>query len=192
LVAGALRKENFINYYIGSIARKILRKSPCSVLIFTEPSTSFKKIDNILIDIENTPLLSGVMEAGLQQAALRKAKTIHFVRELKLYGLSLSVLSEYSMDELSIHRKNFIANEIVKIEKTVEKYDVTGFDTRIKILTGKAGYELRRYARKIRCDLLVMGAMENKLRLVDRLFMNNLEFIVEDIPCNLLIVKSKD
>lgn len=190
LIAGALRKENLINYYIGSIARKIIRKAPCSVLIFTEPSTLGKKINRMLIDVENTPLLSKVIEVGLQQARMRKVSFIHFVREMKLYGLSMSVLSEYSMDELSDHRKNLIEQEIKRIDKRLEKYDLTGFRKRIKILTGKAGYELRKYARKSDIDLMVIGALENKLSFVDRLFMNNLEFIVEDIPCNLLIVKS--
>lgn len=192
LIAGALRHENLINYYVGSIARKIIRKAPCSVLIFTEPSVKAVNISEIVIDIESTPLMMEVIHAGLQQAILRKAKTIHFTRELKLYGLSMSVLSEFSQEEMSIHRKNLIFTEIQKIEKILESLDVKGINTHIKILNGKSGFELRKYTRKINADLLVVGSMRYRLRFLDRLFMNNLEFIIEDIPCNLLIVKPTD
>ena len=35
LIAGALRKEKFIQYYLGTVARKILRRADCSVLMLT-------------------------------------------------------------------------------------------------------------------------------------------------------------
>ena len=38
LVAGALRKENFIQYYLGSFGRIILRLAVCSVLMLVDPS----------------------------------------------------------------------------------------------------------------------------------------------------------
>lgn len=133
-----------------------------------------------------------VIAAGLEQAKSRRAKTIHFARELKLFGLSMSVLSEYSKEEMSLHRKTLIFNELQRMEKIIEKLDVKGVNTHIKIITGKSGYELRKFARKINADLLVVGAVRRKLRFLDRLFINNLEYIIEDIPCNLLIVKSND
>lgn len=38
LIAGALEKESLIQYYIGSVARKIMRESSCSVLILSIPT----------------------------------------------------------------------------------------------------------------------------------------------------------
>ena len=189
LIAGALKHETLINYYIGSTARKILRKAPCSVLIFTEPSEKQRLLDEIIIDVEDSPVKSQVIRSGLQQARLGKAKTVHFIRELKLYGLSLSVLSEYSMNEISEQRKNLIYQEIRNIEKSIEDFDLEGLHTTFKIIAGKSGYELRKYAKKVNADLLVLGALKNRLSLIDRLFINNLEYIIQDIPCNLLIVK---
>ena len=93
---------------------------------------------------------------------------------------------------MSLHRKTLIFNELQRMEKIIEKLDVKGVNTHIKIITGKSGYELRKFARKINADLLVVGAVRRKLRFLDRLFINNLEYIIEDIPCNLLIVKSND
>ena len=38
LILGALQRENFLNYYVGSIARKITRRAKCSVLLLINPS----------------------------------------------------------------------------------------------------------------------------------------------------------
>src|ERR1041385_5437403 len=38
LVVGAMRKENMLRFYLGSVARKISRKAKCSVLLLTNPS----------------------------------------------------------------------------------------------------------------------------------------------------------
>ena len=38
LILGALKRENFLKYYVGSIARKITRQANCSVLLLINPS----------------------------------------------------------------------------------------------------------------------------------------------------------
>ena len=38
LILGALKRENFLKYYVGSIARKITRQAQCSVLLLIGPS----------------------------------------------------------------------------------------------------------------------------------------------------------
>lgn len=40
LIVGALQRENFVNYYLGSIARKITRGASCSVLLLINPSVT--------------------------------------------------------------------------------------------------------------------------------------------------------
>jgi nucleotide-binding universal stress UspA family protein len=189
LIAGALRQENFLNYYIGSVARKILRKAHCSLLILTEPSLKARNLKQIIIEVEDSPIKNKIIRYGLQFARIGKTKTIHFIRELNLYGLSLSVMSAYSMNELSEQKKNLIHLEAQNIEKSLKNHDLDGFHTNIKILSGKSGYEIRNFARKIKADLLVLGAPNSNLQFIDRLFMSNLEYIIKDIPCNLLIIK---
>ena len=190
LIAGALKNETLINYYIGSIARKILRKAPCSLLILTEPSEKVKKIGDIVIDAEDTLLRPEVFQVGLTLAKIKKPRMIHFVKEIKLYGLTMSVMSEYSIEETSVLRKNLIYQEIKKVEKVLENYDTGDSRINIKVLAGKSGYELRKFTRQVKADLLVIGAIRKKLDFIDRMFMNRLEYIIEDIPCNVLIIKN--
>ena len=37
LVLGALQQENIFKYYVGSIAREVTRKAPCSILLLIKP-----------------------------------------------------------------------------------------------------------------------------------------------------------
>ncbi|NJN28381.1 MAG: universal stress protein [Cyclobacteriaceae bacterium] len=191
LIAGALKHENLIDYYIGSIARKILRKAPCSILILTEPSEKGRKIQDMVVDVDEDPLRAEVIRSGLAMAVLQKPRIIHFVKEIKLYGLTMSVMSEYSIEETSVLRKNLIYKEIKKVEKVLDEFDMGATRTNIKIISGKSGFELRKFARQVKADLLVMGAVKKKLDIIDRLFTNKLEYIIEDIPCNLLLIKHK-
>ena len=50
LIAGALRREKLIQYYIGTIARQIMRKASCSVLILTHPSLTPRGFRNIVLE----------------------------------------------------------------------------------------------------------------------------------------------
>ena len=191
LIAGALRHENLLKYYVGSIALKILRQAPCSLLILIEPSVKLIRYNDIAIEAEDLSPHSSVLDIGIQLATSKNARHLYFVREAKLYALGLSVLSEYSMEEISEIRKKTVRQEYEKVEAKLSSVDLKGIPATIKIIAGKTGYELRKYASHIEADLLVIGAIKKRLNFIDRLFTNNLEFIFEDIPCNLLVIKNR-
>ena len=55
LLAGALTKENLIQYYIGTVARQIMRKANCSVLLLTQPVDEARGFKNVVVDAEESP-----------------------------------------------------------------------------------------------------------------------------------------
>ncbi|HEY9046011.1 MAG TPA: universal stress protein, partial [Ohtaekwangia sp.] len=57
LIAGALKKENLVQYYLGTVARKFLRKSDCSVLMLTDPSTTPHPFKDIVVNAEDSPFV---------------------------------------------------------------------------------------------------------------------------------------
>ena len=50
LILGAIQKENLFKYYVGSIARKITRKAPCSVLLLIKPSVERVSCKHIVVN----------------------------------------------------------------------------------------------------------------------------------------------
>jgi nucleotide-binding universal stress UspA family protein len=50
LIAGALQRENVVKFYFGSIARKLIRKSTCSLLMLINPANPAKAFRRIVIN----------------------------------------------------------------------------------------------------------------------------------------------
>ena len=191
LVAGALKKEDFINYYLGSIARKILRKADCSVLMLTEPSLESNPSKRMVIYAENSPYSIQAIKAGTYIGKTQKSKQLHIVREIKLYGLAMSVSSEKTEEELTEIRRNLVNEEILIVENILKKMDISGLKVNIKVISGKSGFELANFCNRTKADLLVVGSPNRKMGIFDRVFPHDLEYIFADLPCDLLIVNPK-
>ena len=53
---------------------------------------------------------------------------------------------------------------------------------------GKRGYSIGHYAQVVRADLLVMNP-PSKVSFCDKLFPNDIEYILEDLPTDVLIIR---
>jgi len=187
LIAGALKKEELITYYLGSVARRILRKADCSVLMLTEPSITPKPFKRMVIYAENSPYAKHAIKVGVQIGKLQRTKQLHIVREIKLYGLAMSVSGEMTEEEVTERRRKLVKQEIKNVEKELENLDTEGLKINIKVMSGKAGFELNKFCKRTRADLLVVGSPYRKMGVFDRMFPHDLEYIFADLPCDLLI-----
>ncbi len=188
LLAGALKKENLLQNYIGTIARKIMRKADCSLLMIQNPSEDRTPIQNIVVNAEDSPFVLQAIEAGCYIGQLEKAQWVHITRELKLLGLALSANEQCTEDEYHESMQGMVKEEIDEVEKILSKVPHHPLKVNIKMLSGKAGYELARFAERKKADLLVVGAPQRRFYLLDRIFPHDLEYIFANLPCNLLVV----
>jgi nucleotide-binding universal stress UspA family protein len=191
LIAGALQKENIIKYYLGTIGRTILRKADCSVLMLTNPTEGGLVINNIVTLAEDSPYVEQAIKVSCQLAKASGTKWIHIVRELKMYGLTLSAMEQNSEEEYDQQRHQLLKEEIGEVEKILCRVPHDDVKVNIKVISGKSGFELARFAEKKHADLLIVGAPERRFRFFDRLFRHDLEYIFADMPCNLLIIHGK-
>jgi nucleotide-binding universal stress UspA family protein len=53
LIAGAMKKENLLKFYTGSIARKLCRKVKCSILLLTDRSVIRNQCREIVVSGDN-------------------------------------------------------------------------------------------------------------------------------------------
>jgi len=53
---------------------------------------------------------------------------------------------------------------------------------------GKKGYTISHYAKAKRADLLVVNSPDTRLGFLDRIFKHDLEYILADLPTDVLIV----
>jgi nucleotide-binding universal stress UspA family protein len=188
LIAGALKKENLVQYYLGTVARKILRKADCSVLMFTDPSTHPQPMKSIVVNAEDSPYVDEAITTACEIGRLDRATWLHIVKEIKLYSLSMSAADQHTENEYEDFRNSLVKEEIAVVEKALHRIPHDGIKINIKLVSGKSGFELSKFAQRKHADLLVVGASPRRFSLFDRVFPHDLEYIFADLPCNLLIV----
>ncbi len=188
LIAGALKKEGLVQHYMGSIARKILRQSECSVLTLVRPMVHPVPFSNIVVDSEDIKNANEALRTACWIAQLEQAKWVHVVRELKLYGLTLSAADQATETEYNQLKQDLIEAEIDNVQKSLRNISHEGIKINIKVLSGKAGFETAQFAKRKQADLLIVHAPPRRLSLLDRVFPHDLEYIFADLPCNVLVV----
>jgi nucleotide-binding universal stress UspA family protein len=188
IIAGALKKENLLKYYLGTIARKILRKADCSVMLLLSPAVNPQQINNIVVNAEDSPYIQQALELACEIGKVEKSAWVHVVREIKLYGLTMAAAEQRSEEEYTQLRTDLVSTEIDNVQKMLNKIPHEGLKVNIKILSGKAGFELTQFAIRKHADLLVIGAAPRKFSFFDRVFPHDQEYIFADLPCNLLVV----
>jgi nucleotide-binding universal stress UspA family protein len=188
LIAGALRKEKLIQYYLGTVARKILRKADCSVLMFTDPRNAPLPFANIVVNADNSAQTLNALRTAVAISKSEEAHWLHVTREIKMYGLTMSASENYSEEEYENLRHTLVREEIASVQKMLEKIPHEGLKINIKLLSGKSGFELSKFAQRKEADLLVVAAPPRRFSLFDRVFPHDLEYVFADLPCNLLVV----
>lgn len=189
VVTGALKKENLVQYYVGTVARKVLRKAACSVLTIVHPSKEEKPYKNVVVSAEDSSFVREAIFTACKFVPRNTGAWVHIVRELKLYGLTMAASDQYTEEEYDGVRQGLVKQEIQKVEEIMQRISHEGIRVNIKMVSGKSGFELPRFAERKNADLLVVGAPPRRFSFFDRIFPHDMEYILADLPCNLLVVQ---
>lgn len=188
LIAGALKREKAIQYYLGTVARKLLRQAPCSVLVLTDPGISPSGFRNIVVQAdEDNPNMIQTLQTACALASREQAAWLHVVKKVKWYTF-LTASEEFSEEEYERKRNTLIEDEVSALRSIIQNFSHDHVKINIKLISGKAGHELAQFARRKQADLLIVSASPLKLSLLDRFLPNDLEYLFSELPCNLLMV----
>jgi nucleotide-binding universal stress UspA family protein len=78
--------------------------------------------------------------------------------------------------------------KLIDLIKTVDPKEV---EIRLETVNGKPGFAISNYAKNQKADLIVFNSPDTHLGLFDRIFTHDIEYVLADLPCNLLIVHSR-
>jgi nucleotide-binding universal stress UspA family protein len=154
----------------------------------TNPSTAPQPFKNIVVEADDRPYVEQSILVACQLALKDKATWLHIVRELKLYGLTMTAGEECSEEEYEEMRHKLIQSEIDTVEKILKKIPHEGLKLNIKLVSGKSGFELKQFTQRKQADLLIVRSPERRFSFFDRVFTHDQEYIFADLPCNLLII----
>jgi len=189
LIAGALKQENVFTYYLGSVARKIIRKAKCSVLVLIEPSLEARRFDKVVINGTQQSQTPEVIRKGIALCRAEKSTQVFVVNEIKMYLLRMATASEESEAKAAMIKRQLVQDEINYVENILKDIEQGDLKIQIKVTGGRWAVELAKFSEKIHADLLIVGAQEN-LTFLDRLFPHDLEDILSNLPCNVLIINN--
>ncbi len=188
LVLGALKKEGLLTYYVGSVARKVIRKSKCSVLTLIDPKIETTHFSKVVINGTELEITPRVIARGLKFCQAEQSSQVHILNEIKMYGIQMATAAEGTETEVATTRRKLVQDEIQYVQEILDKLDQTGLKINIKVTAGKWAVELVRFCESIESDLLIMG-VDQGFSFIDRIFPHDIEDVLIELPCNLLIVK---
>ena len=191
LIIGALKKENFLKYYLGSIARKITRQASCSVLLLINPSIKRVPCEHIVVNGLKDPKTQETVTTAFLVGHKLGVGKITVVEEIDQEEVSVKVDDDKSLRKSTIIKERLRLREEARVKKVLDSIP-SDYTKEITIksqpIFGKRGYSIGHYAQVARADLLVMNA-PSKMTFWDRVFPHDIEYILTELPTDVLIVQ---
>ena len=192
LVLGALKKETVLQHYVGTIARKISRKAKCSVLLIPDPKERPLIFDKVVVSAIDSPKTPLTLATAVYVANVEDSKELFIVNEEYIPMFQSAYADSSTNSEIEEKKANYISDCKRKVAKVLNEIPgVSSISTKQRVIFGKPGHSIQVFAKSKKPDLLIVNSPKKNLGILDRLFPHDLEYLLEDLPCNLLIVHSR-
>jgi hypothetical protein len=193
LIAGAQPKEGLLRYYMGSVARRLVRKTNCSILLMTHPNKLQSRCGKIVVNGIDHPKTSKTIHMAMEVANSLKSNELIVVEEV-VPDKEMDNVEDDAHLQKAVEKKNkLVEKELHRLDAIIKKADKTN-DLRVnaKVIFGKRGYTIGHFTQSSCADLLVMNSPDTKLGFLDRVFTHDLEYVLSELPSDLLIVHSQE
>ena len=191
LILGALQRENFVKYYVGSIARKITRKALCSVLLHINPSIERIPCKHIVVNGLKDERTQEAIASAFYVGHSLQSEQITIVEEISQEEIAVKVDDDKTLRKATLIKEKLRRREefrIKEILETVPEAHKNSMSIKSQPIFGKRGYSIGHYAKVVRADLLVMNA-PGKTGFWDRIFPHDIEHILTELPTDVLIIQ---
>ncbi|MGI9545791.1 MAG: universal stress protein [Flavobacteriaceae bacterium] len=191
LILGAMQHENMYQFYVGSIARQLTRKVGCSVMLLIKPSIERVPCKNVVVNGLDAPETPVAITDAFYVADALGAKQITIVEEIKQKEIHVTVEDDKSLRKATQRKEELKKREDSRVQLILNELPrelLENVEVKTQSIFGKRGYSIGHYAEVTRADLLVMNAPD-KTRLIDRIFPHDIEYILSDLPTDLLIIR---
>jgi nucleotide-binding universal stress UspA family protein len=188
LILGALQKENLLKYYVGSIARKLTRKAACSILLLIKPSIERHTCKHIVVNGLKDKKTEETIKTAVLFSKFLCCKKMTIVEEISQSELQVNVDDDKSLRKATIVKERLKNREDQRIKNILKDIDCEDISIKTQSIFGTRGYSIGHYAKIKRADLLIMNAPTN-VGILDRIFPHDIEYILSELPTDVLIVK---
>jgi nucleotide-binding universal stress UspA family protein len=191
LVAGALEKERPLRYYLGSVAHKLAREAPCSLLLITEPREQPEPIRRIVVVTDYSESSQIAMARAIRLASREDAEVIYVIRMVLEHGEAMALSEGFRRERASKIRETTRAEEADLLRNFVDAAGITSVPIQARCIEGPTGQIAARFVREVDGDLLVIPSTSRYSNFFTRLFPAEMEWVLREIPCSLWIARER-
>ncbi|SEK79715.1 Universal stress protein family protein [Aquimarina amphilecti] len=191
IMLGATPREDFLKFYIGSIARKITRNAHCSVLLLIKPSEDLRPCHHVVVNGLKDDKTKQTILSAFEVSQNLGAQQLTIVEEISEQEVHVIVQDDKSLLKATKRKEQITKKEHLRVQdilNNVPKELKSNLHIKTQPIFGKRGYSIGHYARVIGADLLIMNA-PGKTTFLDRIFPHDLEHILTELPTDVLIIR---
>jgi nucleotide-binding universal stress UspA family protein len=180
LVAGAMETETAHRNFTGDVARELLRRAPCDLLLYTEPKEEPKPPEGILVTIPDFSDLSRYVFHRAVSVAERngsKHVTILYVQTTFAEAKEKALRSDSPSPEESL-------------QSLLCARGSSNLELDYHLLRGNTGFTACEFIQASGTDLVVMPSRMPSAN--QSTFASALDWIIQVIPANLWVVRNVD
>jgi nucleotide-binding universal stress UspA family protein len=195
ILLGALDRDRPITRLLGSVARRVARSAPCSVMLLPEPRLRQQPgIQRIVASVAMDEESVRMVELVLSLARRADGATIHFVYQFSVsearWITNFDPEGEGAGPPMTT--EEYIARrrlaEQHQMAEFLSGFDLEGLAMSVEVLAGEDGTEMLKHAHDKSADLLVMPA-PRRLGVLERLAHHPIEVVLGRLPCALLLYR---
>jgi len=160
-------------------------------MMLTEPSFEVNPFHKIVVNGHEHPKTPETIRTAYYVAEKSCAEEIIIADEVDFSKKIENVKSDKNKRNLVTAKQKIERTEMERIKDVSKITERISFSLSSRIIKGKAGHAIGDFARKIKADLLIVNSPDHHLSLMDRIFVHDLEHLLGNLPCNLLIIHSR-
>jgi nucleotide-binding universal stress UspA family protein len=185
IIAGALPKETFFKYYMGSVARNLARNAPCSVLLYSEPQPEPIAFSKIHCAVEYHRGADIAVQLAARLACVTDVRDLYFTHAFHIAESTLKGKKVISPDDY----KKMYSKQDVKLQTYLSKHVVDTITYHAQCMHEQDTSPSMAFTKDMGADLFIINGPKQQYGLWHRLFPNDLEQTLQDLPCSILIAR---
>jgi nucleotide-binding universal stress UspA family protein len=182
LLAGAMERDNQGRFFLGKVARALIREAPCSLLLFANPARDPVPFRNLAVIVDFTPASRHALRATLELAARSKAESVHVLRIFTIFAQLLAEPYEFVKGPDT----SALEAEEERLDAFVKEFDAAGVPIETRCIEGTTGFAAADFVQSIGADLLVIASETTAGHAG---FPARMEWLENVIPANLLVIR---
>jgi nucleotide-binding universal stress UspA family protein len=185
LVAGALEKEVVLRPFLGNVARTLVRKAGCSVILFIKPESEPRPLNRIVFLADYSEHGRAALLKTLHLAAVEQSERLYVIRVYTTFDEARAKARAEQPDSGGEGARTLEEEEIA-LEKFIDSAGPNDVPIEARCIRGNTGYAALDFIQSVDASLLVVAV--DPAACGDGL-PPHVAWVTDMIPCNLWVIR---